>query len=96
VSTLAASAQYIASICPVAPPGVQQYSDEITAWVKWGVLAMVGIAAFVSVGALVGGRIMHNPQGARYGAMGLVVSVIAAVLYVTIYAIITGITGAGC
>jgi uncharacterized oligopeptide transporter (OPT) family protein len=97
MSMLAATTHDLATgVCPAAPPGVQQYADEITSWVKWGVLVLIVIAVFVSIGMLVAGRIMHNPQSARAGAAGLIISIIAAILYVTVYAIVTGIVGSGC
>jgi len=30
-----------AGVCPKAPPGVQMWSDQVLAWVKWGVLAIL-------------------------------------------------------
>ena len=27
-------------ICPVAPPGAQQYADQLTGYVLWAVLAL--------------------------------------------------------
>ena len=42
-----------AGVCPQAPPGMQAYSDEITGWVKWGVLVILVICFFASVGMLV-------------------------------------------
>jgi uncharacterized membrane protein len=80
-------------VCATAPPGVQDFADKITSWVKWGVLALIVMSGFISVGAIVGGRITNHPQGARYGAMGLVTTIIAAILFVTVYAVVTGITG---
>jgi hypothetical protein len=85
-----------AGVCPAAPPGMQTYSDQITSWVKWGVLALIIIAALVSIGSILIGRIFSHPHASRYGAMGLGVVVLAAILYVTILGILTGITGSGC
>jgi hypothetical protein len=42
------------------------------------------------------GRIFSHPHASRYGAMGLAITVICAVLYVTILGILGGITGSGC
>ena len=43
MSTLLADTLTVAAVCPAAPPGVQVYADQIQAWVKWGVLAILGI-----------------------------------------------------
>ena len=85
-----------ARVCPKAPPGVSQYSDEILAWVKWGVLAILAISFFSSVGMLVWGRVTHHPRGARLGFDGLMVCLLGAVIYVVGYVIVSSITGDGC
>lgn len=86
----------VAAVCPQAPPGMQGYSDQVTGWVKWGVLALIIIAALVSIGSILIGRIFSHPHASRYGAMGLGIVVLAAILYVTILGILGGITGSGC
>jgi bacteriorhodopsin len=85
-----------AGVCPTAPPGMAVYQDQVTGWVKWGVLAMIGVAALVSIGSILVGRIFSHPHASRTGAMGLGITVICAMLYVTILGILTGITGSGC
>jgi hypothetical protein len=88
----------VAAVCPQAPsPEIQVYVDNITGWVMWGVLTILAIAAFVSIGSILVGRIFAHPHGSRYGAIGLTVTVICAVLYVTVPPILGAIvTGAGC
>lgn len=86
----------VSNVCPKAPPGLNTWDDEILGWVKWGTLALIAIAGFVSIGAIVLSRVFAHPQGSRYGAMGLAVTVLSAILFVSIYAILTGITGRGC
>ena len=85
-----------AGVCPAAPPGMQTFADQITAWVKWGVLALVVLAAVVSIGSILIGRIFSHPHASRYGAMGLAVTIMSAVLYVTVLVILASITGSGC
>ena len=85
-----------AAVCPVAPPGVQVYADQITGWVKWGVLAVLAISFFASVGMLVWGRVTHHPKGARLGFDGITICLLGAILYVVGYTVITSITGSGC
>jgi len=83
-------------VCPAAPPGVQSYADEVLSWVKWGVLAILAISFFASVGMLVWGRVTHHPRGARLGFDGLMICLVAAIIYVVGYVIISSITGSGC
>jgi hypothetical protein len=85
-----------AGVCPKAPPGMQQYQDQVTSWVKWGVLGLIVIAAVLSIGSILIGRIFSHPHASRYGAMGLGIVVICAILYVTVLGILGGITGSGC
>ncbi len=85
-----------ASVCPKSPPGVQRYSNEILSWVKWGVLAILAISFFASIGMLIWGRVTHHPRGARLGFDGLMICLVGAIIYVVGYVIITSITGNGC
>ena len=86
----------LSNVCPKAPPGMGSWDDELLAWVKWGTLALIAVAGFVSIGAILLSRAFANPQGSRIGATGLAVTVLCAILFVTIYAVLTGITGRGC
>jgi hypothetical protein len=87
----------LAVVCPQAPPGMQNYVDSVTGWVMWGVLAILVIAGFVSIGSILAGRIFAHPHGSRYGAIGLTVTVICAVLYVTVPTVLNSIVaGAEC
>lgn len=86
----------VSNVCPKAPPGMGQWDDQILGWVKWGTLALITIAGFVSIGAIVLARVFAHPHGSRMGAMGLAITVLCAIMFVAVYAIITGITGAGC
>ena len=80
--------------CPTAPSAqVQRFATDILGWVKWGVLAILAISFFASVGMLIWGRVTHHPRGARLGFDGLMICLLGAVLYVVGFTIITGITG---
>ncbi|MGX5655501.1 hypothetical protein ACWKWC_12070 [Geodermatophilus nigrescens] len=83
-------------ICPQAPPGTQAFADDVTAWVKWGVLALIVISAVVSLGSILVGRIFSHPHASRYGAMGVAVVVMVAITYTVILVILDSITGSGC
>jgi uncharacterized membrane protein YesL len=92
----AAPAEVTAAVCPEAPPGMQTFADDVTAWVKWGVLALIGIGAVVSLGSILVGRIFSHPHASRYGAMGVAVVVMVAITYTVILTILDSITGSGC
>ncbi len=78
--------------CPAAPDGVQGYANQILGWVKWGSLTMMGIAFFAAIGMMVWGRITYHPRGARLGFDGLMITLVSAVIYVSGWAVIHGIT----
>jgi hypothetical protein len=86
----------VTNVCPKAPPGMGDWDDQILGWVKWGTLSLIVISGFVSIGAIVLGRVFAHPHGSRLGAMGLAITVLCAIMFVAIYAIVTGITGTGC
>lgn len=86
----------LAEVCPKAPPGLQSFADTLMGWTKWGVLAIILFAAFASIGAMVVGRLGGMPRMGQGGATGLAVTVIAAVLFVTIAGIIAALVGSGC
>jgi hypothetical protein len=77
------------TVCPVAPPGVGGY-------VMWGVLILFVVGAVVGVGAIVAGRVFSMPHASKAGVVSLVVVFIAAVAYMVVPGMITGVTGSGC
>lgn len=95
-SATAATGELTAAVCPEAPPGMQSFADDVTAWVKWGVLALIGIGAVISLGSVLVGRIFSHPHASRYGAMGVAVVVMVAITYTVILVILDSITGSGC
>ncbi|WP_245821160.1 hypothetical protein [Geodermatophilus pulveris] len=92
----AAPVEIAAAVCPEPPPGMQAFADDVTAWVKWGVLALIGIGAVMSLGSILVGRIFSHPHASRYGAMGVAVVVMVAITYTVILTILGSITGSGC
>lgn len=84
------------AVCPQAPPGVDTYVNMFTSWVKFLVLAFMGICLFGAIGLLVWGRVAHHARGARLGFDGLAVVLVAGVLYVVGQPILGQITGEGC
>ena len=86
----------INNVCAQAPDGVQQYADMLLGWVKWGVAVLIIAGGFVSVGAIIVGRVATMSRAAQMGASGLFWCILAAVAYVTIYGVLWAIVGKGC
>lgn len=84
------------AVCPVAPPGAQQYADQLTGYVLWGVLALFVVGVVVSIGAIVAGRIFAMPHASKAGVVGLAVIFLAAIAYMIMPAIVSAVTGSGC
>ena len=89
-------AQAIGDVCAQAPEGTEQYANLLISWVKYGVAAIIVAGGFLSVGAMVVGRIGSMSRAAQFGASGLVWCILGAIGYVTIYGVITAIVGKGC
>ena len=85
-----------AKICPIAPPGAQQYADQLMGYVLWGIGLLFILGVVVGIGATVAGRAFAMPHASSRGAIGVAVAVIMAILFVTITAVITGVIGSGC
>lgn len=83
----------INDVCAKAPTGIEKYTNLLLGWVKYGVAAVIIAAGFISVGALVIGKLGSMSRAAQMGASGLIFSVLAAVAYVTIYGILNAIVG---
>lgn len=92
----AATPQLYAAVCPQAPPGTQAFADDVTSWVKWGVIVVIGLGALISIGAIAAGRMFNHPHASRQGAVGISVSIAAAIAYGVILVIIDSIVGSGC
>lgn len=89
-------ADAVARVCPKAPGNAQVYADQITGYVLWGVLALFVVGVIVGVGAVVAGRVFSMPHASKAGVVAVVVVFLAAVAYMVLPGMITGITGQGC
>jgi hypothetical protein len=72
------------------PAGVSQPVTDIISYVKWGVLIVIFISALAGVGALAGGRVFGNHGASKVGVSMLLTAVGALVVYVGLYAFLTG------
>lgn len=89
-------AKGVGDVCAAPPTGVEGYVNDILSWVKYGVIAIIIGAGFASSGALIVGKFGQMGRAAQIGASGLFWTVIGAIAFVTIYAILNGIVGNGC
>jgi len=89
-------AEGVGNVCAQAPTGVTPYVNDILGWVKYGVIAIIIGAGFASVGAMIVGKISSSGRAAQVGASGMFWTVIGAIAFVCIYAILNGIVGNGC
>jgi len=89
-------AEGVSDVCASAPTGVEPYVNDILGWVKYGVIAIIIGAGFATSGALIVGKFGQMGRAAQLGASGLFWTVIGAIAFVTIYAILNGIVGNGC
>lgn len=78
---------------PKAPPGIADQIASVVGFVKWGVLVVIIVTAFVGVGAIAGGRVFSHHSASKVGVSILVSAVVASVLYVGIHSFVTSITG---
>lgn len=83
-------------VCPKAPPGAEQPTNQITGYVLWGVIILFGIAVIVGLGAVLAGRIFGMPHASKVGVISVVVVFICAVAYLVLPGMVNGILGKGC
>ena len=83
-------------VCPVAPGDAQKYIDQITGYVLWGVGVLFLRAIVVGVGAIVAGRLFSMPHASRVGVISVVVVFVAAIAYLILPGMLTGLLGVGC
>ena len=83
-------------VCPVAPGDAQKYLDQITGYVLWGVGVLFLLAIVVGVGAIVAGRLFSMPHASRVGVISVVVVFVAAIAYLILPGMLTGLLGVGC
>jgi len=83
-------------VCPVAPPGAQQYADQITGYVLWGVGILFIVGVVVAIGAIVAGRIFAMPHASKAGIVSIFVSMLAGIAYMVVPSIVDSILGSGC
>lgn len=85
-----------AKVCPKAPPGAQAPMNDMTGYVMWGVIALMGLGMLVGVGGVVAGRVFSMPHASKMSIVGICVVFGAAIAYLVLPGILDGIVGKGC
>ena len=83
-------------ICPKAPPGAIEPTNEITAYVLWGVIAIMGLAILVGVGAVAGGRLFSMPHASKVGVVSIAVIFVAGIALLVLPGMFNAFVGKGC
>ncbi|MGJ7442909.1 hypothetical protein [Aquipuribacter sp. MA13-6] len=84
------------AVCPVAPGNAQQYVDEITGYILWGVLALFTIGMLIGIGAILAGRIFGMPHASKAGVVSIVIIFVAGIGYLVLPGMVNGFMGTGC
>ena len=83
-------------VCPVAPGNAAKYVDQITGYVLWGVGILFVLSIVVGLGAIVAGRLFSMPHASKVGIISVVVVFVAAIAYLILPGMLTGLLGVGC
>ena len=97
VDTWTSTAMVLAQkICPQAPPGAVEPTNQLTGYVLWGVGILFVIGIVVAIGAVLGGRIFSMPHASKVGVVSIVVVFVSAVAFLALPSMLDGILGSGC
>lgn len=83
-------------ICPQAPPGAQQYADQLMGYVLWAVGMLFVLGVVVGIGGAVAGRVFGMPHASKASVVGIVVVFVAVIGYLVLPGIVRAMTGSGC
>jgi hypothetical protein len=97
MDTMTANAMLVAAkICPKAPPGAVEPTNEITAYVLWGVIAIMGLAILVGLGAVAGGRLFSMPHASKVGVISIAVTFVCGIALLILPGMFNAFIGKGC
>jgi len=86
----------VMKVCPKAPPGAVEPTNQLTGYVLWGVGILFVVGLIVAIGAVLGGRIFSMPHASKIGVVSVVVVFVAAVAYLALPSMLSGLLGSGC
>lgn len=97
MKTMTTTAMVLAQkICPKAPPGAQEPTNQLTGYVLWGVMILFGLAIVIGLGAILCGRLFSMPHASKVGVVSLVVVFCCAIAYLTLPSMLDSMLGKGC
>ncbi|MFC6706514.1 hypothetical protein [Flexivirga alba] len=85
-----------AKVCPKAPKGATGAMNDITGYVMWGVIALMGLGMLVGVGGIVAGRVFSMPHASKMSIIGICVVFGAAIAYLVLPGMLNAVIGKGC
>ena len=86
----------VMAVCPKVPAGAQVPTDTITGYVLWGVGILFVIGIVIAIGAIVAGRVFAMPHASKVGVISVVVVFLAAIGYLVLPSMLSGLIGTGC
>lgn len=86
----------VLAVCPKAPPGAQVPTDTITGYVLWGVGILFVVGIIIAIGAIIAGRVFAMPHASKVGVISVVVVFLAAIGYLVLPSMLSGLLGNGC
>jgi hypothetical protein len=83
-------------VCPSAPDGAKPLITSVMGWVFWAVIILFWAGIVMGIGSIVAGRLFGLQHSSKIGVISLVVTVLCAILYMTLPGMLDGIVGSGC
>ena len=94
MSLLLLASQLLAEPLPNPPAqapggGAADQVNTLIGIVKWGVLVVIAMVAFLGVGAVAGGKVFSNHRSSQVGVQLLIGDAIAMILYASVIGMLT-------
>jgi hypothetical protein len=97
MESMTATAMLVAQkICPKPPPGAVEPTNEITAYVLWAVIAIMGLAILIGLGAIAGGRLFAMPHASKVGVISIAVIFVGGIALLVLPGMFNAFIGKGC
>ncbi len=71
-------------------------TDTITGYVLWGVGILFVVGIIIAIGAIIAGRVFAMPHASKVGVISVVVVFLAAIGYLVLPSMLSGLLGNGC
>lgn len=90
------TARPVPKVCPKAPPGAVEPTNEIIGYVLWGLFILFLLGVVIGIAAAVAGRVFSMPHASKVGIVSIVVVFIAVIAYLVLPGLLGSMTGKGC